>query len=126
MKILGIDYGAKHVGLAKGDDENKIALPYLSLENKDVKSLIEELKSLIKDEEIEVVVVGYPLNMKGEKTRQTEEIESFVEFLRKDLDIKIVLEDERLSSVSAKKMEGNVDEHQLAAREILQGYLDGL
>lgn len=126
MKILGIDYGAKHVGLAKGDDKNKIALPFLSLDNKGIENLVGELRELVRDENVEIVVVGYPINLKGGKTGQTREVESFAGKLRDDLDCEVVLEDERLSSVGAKKMGSDVDEHQLAAQSILQGYLDRL
>ena len=124
MKILGIDHGSKHVGLAKGDDENKIALPFLSLENEGIDNLIGELSGIVKDEDIDVVVVGYPINLKGGKTEQTNKVEVFVEKLKVGLNCKVVLEDERFSTVGARKMGSDVDEHQLAAQSILQGYLD--
>ncbi len=124
MTILGIDFGGKHIGLAKGDDQNKIALPFLSLENNGLNKLIVEIKSLVEKEEIGEVVVGLPLNMSGQKTDQTKKTEYFAEKLKKEVNIKIILVDERLTSIGVKKLGSDVDEHQLAAREILQGYLD--
>ncbi|MFA6296625.1 MAG: Holliday junction resolvase RuvX [Patescibacteria group bacterium] len=124
MNILAIDFGSKHIGLAKGDDQNKIALPFLSLENNGLNKLINDLKEIVKNENIEEIVVGLPLNMSGQKTDQTKKTEYFAERLGKEINIKIILEDERLTSFGAKKLGSDVDEHQLAAREILQGYLD--
>lgn len=124
MNILGIDFGGKHIGLAKGDDQNKIALPFLSLENNGISNLVNEIKGIVEKEEISEVVVGLPLNMSGQKTSQTKKTEYFVERLKKEIIAKVILEDERLTSIGAKKSGSDVDEHQLAAREILQGYLD--
>lgn len=124
MKILGIDFGGKHIGLAKGDDQNKIALPFLSLENNGLNKLINEIKEIVKNENIEEIIVGLPLNMSGQKTDQTKKTEYFAEKLGKEINVKIIFEDERLTSIGAKKLGSDVDEHQLAAREILQGYLD--
>lgn len=124
MNILGIDYGGKHIGLAKGDNVNKLALPFLSLENDGLDKLISEIKEIVEKEEIGGIVVGLPLNMSGQKTKQTEETEYFTNRLHKEVNVKIILEDERLTSFGVKKMRSDVDEHQLAAKEILQGYLD--
>jgi len=99
MNILGIDFGGKHIGLAKGDDQNKIALPFLSLENNGISNLVNEIKKIVEKEEIVEIVVGMPLNMQGQKTDQTKKTEYFVERLKKEIKIKIIVEDERLTSI---------------------------
>lgn len=124
MKFLAIDYGSKHIGLAKGDNVNKMALPYLSLENNGSDNLINKLEEIVNKEGIGIIIIGLPLNMAGEVTKQTEEIEEFVDLMRKQINVEIILEDERFTSEISRKLGGPVDEHQLAAQQILQSYLD--
>ncbi|MEK9170784.1 MAG: RuvX/YqgF family protein, partial [Patescibacteria group bacterium] len=72
MKILGIDYGEKWVGVAISDDERKMAFPYETWENNF--KLFSRLNEIIKKEDIYNIVIGLPLNKKMKATNQTTEV----------------------------------------------------
>lgn len=122
MRILGIDYGEKRVGLAVSDE-----LSMLAREFKIVSPAVffNELESLLQELEIEKIVLGWPLNMSGSKTRKTLEVEEFAARIEKETNLPVILIDERLSSQMASKLPGgHKDIDSLAAQIILQNYLD--
>lgn len=131
-RILGIDYGSTRVGLALSDPTHLIASPFETLTVSSETSLIKALRDLIEKQEVETVVVGMPFSMKGGDTHQTKSVRDFIQKLA-EAGIKTEEEDERLSSVSAKraliqqeiktgKNKDLVD--QTAAAIMLQQYLD--
>jgi len=131
-KALGIDFGTKRVGLALSDRSNIIASPYRTLNYVSEKDLITQLETVISENDIEILVLGLPINMKGEDTVQTKKVRNFKEILS-TLQIPIVFEDERLSSVSAinslilqnvKTGHNKPEIDKTAAAIILQQYLD--
>lgn len=122
MKILGIDYGTKRVGLAISDETQTLARELTILSPKD---FWQQIKELVENEGIERVVIGLPLNMSGEETHTTRDVQEFSDQLQERLTVPVEFMDERLSSVMAEHMPGgrvNVDS--LAAQIILQNYLD--
>ena len=131
-RALGIDFGTKRVGLALSDRSNMIASPYKTLNYVSEKDLITQLETIISKNDIEILVLGLPINMKGEDTAQTMKVRNFKEILSA-LRIPIVYEDERLSSVSAinslmlqnvKTGHNKPEIDKTAAAIILQQYLD--
>jgi len=131
-RALGIDFGTKRVGLALSDRSNIIASPYRTLNYVSEKDLIAQLETIISKNDIEILVLGLPINMKGEDTAQTMKVRNFKEILS-TLRIPIVYEDERLSSVSAinslmlqnvKTGHNKPEIDKTAAAIILQQYLD--
>jgi len=102
-KVLAIDYGDRHVGLAIGDTEEYYIAPIDVLSSGSFEDLFIQLNKLLNENHIDVVVIGYPLSMKGEKTDQTREVDKFSDELSKRIDQQIVLEDERLTSALAAK-----------------------
>ena len=131
-RTLGIDFGSKRVGLALSDRLNLIASPYRTLDYVSEKELIAQLKSIVYENNIEIVVLGLPINMKGEDTIQTKKVRNFKKLLS-GLGLPVIYEDERLSSISAKNSlvlqniktghhKGAID--RTAAAIILQQYLD--
>ena len=131
-RALGIDFGTKRVGLALSDRSNMIASPYKTLNYVSEKDLITQLEIIVTKNDIEILVLGLPINMKGKDTAQTIKVRNFKEILSA-LRIPIVYEDERLSSVSAinSLMLQNVktgynkpEIDKTAAAIILQQYLD--
>lgn len=131
-KALGIDFGTKRVGLALSDRSNIIASPYRTLNYVSEKDLITQLDTVVSENNIEILVLGLPINMKGEDTVQTKKVRNFKEILS-TLQIPIVFEDERLSSVSAinslilqnvKTGHNKPEIDKTAAAIILQQYLD--
>ena len=131
-RLLAIDYGARRVGLALSDPLKMIASPYRTIINKNNTILIEEIERIIATEDVELTIMGLPLGMAGQKTEQTKKVEEFVDKLT-DRGIIIKYEDERWSSVAAKRSmkEQNIKSgynkdlvDQTAAAIFLQQYLD--
>ena len=131
-RLLAIDYGDRRVGLALTDPLKMIASPYRTIINKNNTILIEEIERIIAAEDVELTIVGLPLGMAGQKTEQTKKVEEFVDKLT-DRGIIIKYEDERWSSVAAKRSmkEQNIKSgynkdlvDQTAAAIFLQQYLD--
>lgn len=126
MKILGIDHGLKRVGLATGDTETKIATPFGLLKVDSEQSLLSELKKIISNEAVELVVVGQPLGLLGQATTQSKIIDDFVAVLKRE-NIPVELSDERYSSLRADEAIDNGSKKtrdELAALYMLQDYLD--
>tara|TARA_B110000444_G_C18824180_1_gene589409 strand:- start:1212 stop:1625 length:414 start_codon:yes stop_codon:yes gene_type:complete len=101
-RILGIDYGLSRVGIAISDELTIIAKPYKTLKNEDEKVLLKDIWSIVKDKNIEYIVLGLPISMNGKENKQTDLVKIFKDKML-IFDIPIHFEDERLSSVSAKK-----------------------
>jgi putative holliday junction resolvase len=138
-KIMGIDHGSKRIGIAISDSSASIAFGREVIFND--KKTISVLKKLIKEEEVTEIVIGYPLNLKGEKTAQTLEVEKFEEELIKQLaqaelsEVKISRWDERFTSKMAadslfesgmkkKKRQDKSNLDIISAALMLQSYLD--
>ena len=131
-RILGIDYGDSRVGLAMSDPLKIIASPFKTIRNEGNEECLQVFQSLIKEKDVEAIVVGLPMGLKGQETVQTKKVRAFSDLLY-TLKLPIHLEDERLSSVSAEKSmiqqniktghnKGLID--QRAAAIILQQFLD--
>ena len=131
-RLLAIDYGARRVGLALSDPLKMIASPYRTIIKKNNTNLIEEIKRIIAEEDVELTIIGLPLGMAGQITEQTKKVEEFADKLAAR-GIAIKYEDERWSSVAAKRSmkeqniktghnKGLVD--QTAAAIFLQQYLE--
>ena len=131
-RLLAIDYGARRVGLALSDPLKMIASPYRTIINNNNTILIQKIETIIAAEDVELTIIGLPLGMAGQKTEQTKKVEEFVDKLT-DRGIIIKYEDERWSSVAAKRSmkEQNIKSghnkdlvDQTAAAIFLQQYLD--
>jgi len=132
-RILSIDYGEVRVGLAMSDITNTIATGLDTLViNKNKSVLIDKVKELVKEYNIDKIVIGYPKNMNGTLSKKTEEVDKIVEKLSA-LQVEIVKWDERLTTVSAymtmrdlgiKQTQKNKYADKLAATSILQDYLE--
>lgn len=112
-RYLGIDNGEKRVGLALSDPLKIIATPFRTLLVHNTNQVIRELDKIIDEQDVELIVVGNPLGMKGQQTAQTKRVMEFTDKLS-DIGYKVMLEDERLSSVSAKRV--------MIEQEIKTGY----
>lgn len=122
MKALGIDFGEKRIGLAISDESMTFARE-LSIVSP--KEFWKNLTSLLQDNEVECIVLGWPLNMNGEMTQKTHEVQEFKNKLEQEVRVNIEVIDERLSSQMAEHITGsnkNIDS--LAAQILLQNYLD--
>jgi putative Holliday junction resolvase len=121
-RYLGIDYGTVRIGLALGDSETKIAMPFA------VVGSIEEIIKIIEDEQIDELVVGSPLTMRNEAGNMKNEVDRFIKILESKTKLPIKIIDERLSSKGADALVGNkktkADRDAIAAMIILQSYFD--
>ena len=101
-RVLGLDYGDSRIGLALSDPLKMIASPLKTISNKSSEFIKKKLSDLIIDYDIELIVVGLPISLKGKETEQTKKVKLFIEKIN-CFDIPIFAQDERLSSISAKK-----------------------
>jgi putative Holliday junction resolvase len=101
MKCLGMDLGTRTLGLATSDRLGLIASPYKTIRYEDTDKLVDEVLDIIKNEKIEVLVLGYPKNMNNTLGEAVERTMVFKEKLEAKCDLKINLIDERLSTVEA-------------------------
>ncbi|MDH5174193.1 MAG: Holliday junction resolvase RuvX [Elusimicrobiota bacterium] len=135
MKILGIDYGEKRIGLALSDASNIIAHGLKVLNRDTTDKWLEEIKTVVRENKIEKIVIGLPKNMNGSIGEKGKEVLALVKLLEKVVNVPIVTWDERLTTVSAekvllqaelsrKKRKGILDK--LSASIILQNYLDSI
>jgi putative holliday junction resolvase len=121
MRILGIDYGTKRIGLAVSDESQTLARE-LSIFSP--QEFWQNIHGLIGSESIERIVIGLPLNMSGEQTGKTREVEEFSERLQQKVSVPTEFMDERLSSVMAENLPGGrKDVDSLAAQIILPTYV---
>ena len=134
MRILGVDYGRRRIGLAISDEAQFLARPldpYIRTHSR--KKDLDALARFAHEQGASCIVFGLPLNMDNSKGEMALEVEAFVEELQKLSGIKIAVSDERLTSTEAERvlLLGNVKRKDrkllrdgLAATLILQGYLD--
>lgn len=124
MKYLCVDYGESKVGLALGDDETHLALPYKIIKNAGWEKLFQELRDIIRAENIEQVIVGLPLNTRGESSEQTQNVRKFAAALSNQIEPEITMADEMFSSQAAKKLGAGKRDDDIAAMVTLQTYFD--
>ena len=131
-RLLGVDHGDRRIGLALSDPIPIIASPLKTVTINNNQDAIDAILEIINEYEVVLVVIGLPIGMKGQETAQTIHVRKFADSLIKN-GIKVALQDERLTSVSAKrslleqqkkanKNKGLVD--QTAAAILLQQYID--
>lgn len=122
MKTLGIDYGEKRIGLAISDESQTFARELVILSPKE---FWQSLNLLILNNSISLIVLGWPLNMSGEETKKTREVDSFKLQLESETNLPVAIIDERLTSQMAQNIKGSSkDLDSLAAQILLQNYLD--
>jgi putative Holliday junction resolvase len=134
QRVLGIDYGSRRIGLSLSDPLGIIAQPIESLKNDS--SLFLLLQQISTRENIKLIVVGMPFNLKGQPAQKAGEVQKFIDVLRAALGIDVVTWDERFTTSIAhrtmvtmgtkkkerQKKDGRIDS--MAAAIILQGFLD--
>jgi len=131
-RLLGVDHGDRRIGLALSDPIPMIASPLKTILVNNHQDAINAILDIVKEYDIVLVVIGLPIGMKGNETAQTKHVQKFADDLVEN-GIKVAMQDERLTSVSAKKSiieqnkkpskeKGLVD--QIAAAILLQQYID--
>tara|TARA_B100001113_G_C21042916_1_gene593191 strand:- start:426 stop:842 length:417 start_codon:yes stop_codon:yes gene_type:complete len=131
-RMIGIDYGLSKVGLSISDPLKIISIPLTVIKYKNSNELLKILKEIATENNVDSFVIGYPLNMNNKKNKMTELVDDFFQEL-KNMNFNVFLQDERLSSESAKKImhEQNIKTGEnkeqidlIASTIILQSFLD--
>lgn len=137
MRIMGLDFGSKTVGVAISDALLLTAQGIEIVRRKSptkLRQTLARIEELIEEYEVEKIVLGYPKNMNNTEGERCEKTKEFKEMLERRTGLEVVLWDERLTTVEADRtmMEGGIRREdrreyvdKLAAVFILQGYLDG-
>jgi len=100
-KIMALDVGEKRIGIALSDFLHVIAIPHSCIARVPEKEAINKINQIAKENKVETIVVGLPINMDGTKGHQAEDCIKFAEKLKADYNI--IMEDERLTSDTAEE-----------------------
>ena len=134
-RLLGIDLGTKRIGIAISDYNQKIATPLQTLDKSKQGKLIDELESIITENDIKGIIIGNPINMDGTYGKSSQSAKDIAINISNKIDIPVSLWDERLSTVGAFNLSSELDVNvskrekdidKFAAAFILQGALDYL
>ena len=132
MRILGIDYGEKRIGMAVSDPLGITAQGLPTIERTNIQEDLQKILNVVREKEAREIVVGLPKNMNNSLGEKAQAVLNFVALLKKDINIPINVIDERLSTVRANRamLEGDLSRKKrkdrvdmIAAQLILQDYL---
>ena len=135
VRFIGLDLGSKRIGVSICDERQSIATPFKTINKTKTNELIEELKGIIKENNIQGIIIGNPLNMDGSLGRSAQSVNDVALNISKSIDLPVMLWDERLSTVGAFNLSSQLDINvskrvktidQNAAAFILQGAIDYL
>ena len=134
-RLIGLDLGSKRIGVSICDEKRLVATPFKTIDVEKLSNTINILKNIISENNIKGIIVGYPINMDGSKGPSSQSVIDKVKKISNEINLPIVLWDERLSTVGAfnlssqldvnvSKRTRNIDKN--AAAFILQGAIDYL
>jgi len=135
MRLLALDHGTKRIGVAISDELKMIAQPLEFIPASPFADVLARLKELVREKEVEMILVGLPRNMNGSYGPAALQVQEFVTGLKEAVTVPIKLWDERLTSAQANRflIEGKVRREKrkekvdkTAAAILLQSYLDSL
>jgi putative Holliday junction resolvase len=126
VRVLALDYGAARTGVAVSDATGTIAAPVGIVERASTVDGLARLQAIVREQDVERVVVGLPLTLRGERGEQAAETEAFVGALRAALDVPVETYDERFTTALAARGGGAADEDARAAAHLLQSYLQSV
>ena len=132
-RLIGIDPGGKRIGIALSDENKIVATPYTTIIKENYRGLVDQIKKIVKEYDIDGIVIGNPINMDGTEGPSSQSAKDLAKNLSKDITENITLWDERLSShgafnlsnelaINSSKKLKKLDEN--SAQFILQGVLD--
>lgn len=136
MRVIGLDFGTKTVGVALSDEAGIIAQPLVTIERKHAGKLRQtyaQIERIIDEQDVGAIVLGYPKNMNNTEGERAEATKQFMEDLERRTGLPVILVDERLTTVEADRIleetgvavsarKSYIDK--MAAAIILQNYLD--
>ena len=134
-RLIGLDLGSKRIGVSICDEKQSIATPFKTINKTNTNDLIEDLKEIIEENNIEGIIIGNPVNMDGSFGRSAQSVNDVSKNISNSLYIPVIMWDERLSTVGAFNLSSQLDVNvskrvknidQNAAAFILQGAIDYL
>ena len=132
-RLLGIDPGKNRIGIAISDEDKLVSTPLKTIFKKNNSNFINEIQTIIEENNIKGIIVGNPINMDGSKGPSAQSAEDFSKYISNNVSIPVTMWDERLSSQGAFNLSSNLDINiskkvkkldQNAASFILQGAID--
>ena len=123
MRVLALDYGAARTGVALSDETGTIARPLRVVERAATPDGLAAIRALVREHDVERVVVGMPLTLRGERGEQATATDAFVAVLRETVDVPVETYDERFTTALAARGGGAADEDARAAAHLLESYL---
>jgi len=133
MRLLGLDVGDKTIGVAVSDPLGLTAQGVEVIRRQGRERDLVRLQELVQSYGVDTIVMGLPKNMDGSLGKQAEKVMAFADLVQKNLDLPVVLWDERLTTMAAERalLEADLSRgrrreviDKMAAVLILQGYLD--
>jgi len=131
---MAIDYGLKRIGIAMTDIMQITASPFDTIDSFSIKKNAAKIAEIAKNNDVEIIVVGIPINMNGTQGEMADIVKMFIEEIKAVYSVPVATIDERLTTAQAERMlieEGDVSrdkrkglKDRLAAAFILQTYLD--
>ncbi len=134
-RLIGLDLGSKRIGVSICDERQSIATPFKTIDRINTTHLMDELKEIIKENNIKGIVIGNPINMDGSSGSSAQSVKDISINISKSIDLPVFLWDERLSTVGAFNLSSQLDVNiskklkkidENAAAFILQGAIDYL
>ena len=134
-RLIGLDLGSKRIGVSICDEKRLVATPFKTINVEKLSNTIDQLKNIISENNVQGIIVGYPINMDGSEGPSSQSVKDKMDKISNEIHLPIVLWDERLSTVGAfnlssqldinvSKKTRNIDKN--AAAFILQGAIDYL
>ena len=134
-RLIGLDLGSKRIGVSICDEKRLVATPFKTINVEKLSNTIDQLKNIISENNVQGIIVGSPINMDGSKGSSSQSVKDKVKKISNEINLPIVLWDERLSTtgafnlssqldVNVSKRTRNIDKN--AAAFILQGAIDYL
>lgn len=118
MKILGVDFGSKRIGLAWSDTTLGVVLPF------GVVKTVPELIQLAEEEKVDKVVIGFPIGLSGKENPNTERVKKVAFEIQKATGLTVEFFDERFTSQAADAAGAGVSRDEKSAMIILEGYIE--
>ena len=134
-RLIGLDLGSKRIGISICDERQSIATPFKTINRINTSELVNDLKEIIRENNIKGIVVGNPINMDGTSGSSAQSVKDISTNISKFIDLPVFLWDERLSTVGAFNLSSQLDVNiskkikkidENAAAFILQGAIDYL
>ena len=123
MKVLALDYGSARTGVAVSDPTGTVARPLEVVREAATEAGLARLVELAREEDVERIIVGLPITLRGEHGAQAEETDRFVELLRAAIDLPVESFDERFTTKLADASDAKAEQDAVAAAHLLTSYL---